>query len=132
MSLSLGMLVVALNTLSAAALLWLLCMRCAKLPVLCRLGFWAGASGLLLHALALLAENRPIVDTVPGRLLPASGYWLLALGWWLAPAGQTISASTDNANARMDAGGRAESGTKADPCEDLDFTDYTKRRVDSG
>ena len=125
------MLVVALNTASGAALLWLLCRRSARLPLLCRLGFWAGASGLLLHALTLVGNGRGLAQLGPGWLLPA-GFWLLALGWWFAPAaiGQApdtdrTPASSPDADARMDAGGRAASGTKA---EELDFTDYTRTR----
>lgn len=116
MSVSLDMLVVALNTLGGAALLWLLCARSARLPLLCRLGFWAGACGLLLRALNLAADGRAMAEVGPGWLLPA-GYWLLALGWWFAPAGQAIGAApdTDRTPVAVDA-------------DELDFTDYTRTR----
>lgn len=116
MSVSPGILVVALNTASAAALLWLLCRRSARLPLLCRLGFWAGASGLLLHALTL-AANGWITEVGPEWLLSA-GFWLLALGWWFAPAGEAIDAAMDRPPVAANANAR----------EALDFTDYTRSK----
>lgn len=107
---------ITLNTLGGAALLWLLCTRSARLPLLCRLGFWAGACGLLLHALTLTADGEPMAEVGPGWLLPA-GFWLLALGWWFAPAGQAIDAAMDR--------DRTPVAAEAD---DLDFTDYTRSK----
>ena len=112
------MLAVTLDALAAIALLWLLCTRCARLPLLCRLGFWVGACGLLLHTLylvplAVTQAGYQTLDTGPGRLLPAAGYWLLALGWLFAPAPAEETHSSADC---------------ADGADSLDLTDYTKSR----